>query len=168
MFLLASSTGIEAHWNQCTTSQSLWKCGPNILPWFLYPTSFFEHLLCALCWAEEIEHGTGQGRSLLSGANLLFDIKVVVRFSSVAQSCPTLCDPTDCSMPGFPVHHQLQEFIQTHVIVSVMPSKHLILCHPLLLLFLVFPRIRIFSNESVLCIRCAKYWSFSFSISPSN
>ena len=55
-----------------------------------------------------------------------------VQFSSVAQSCPTLCDPMNPSTPGLPVHHQLLEFTQTHVIESVMPSTHLILCHPLL------------------------------------
>ena len=70
-------------------------------------------------------------------------------------------------MPGFPVHHQLLEPTQTHVHESVMPSNHLILCHPLLLSPLIFPRIRIFSNESALCIRWSKYWSFSFSMSPS-
>ena len=74
----------------------------------------------------------------------------------------------DCSMPGFPVHRQLPEFIQTHVHASVMPSNHLILYRPLLLLPLIFPSIRVFSNESVLCIRWPKYWSFRFSISPSN
>ena len=71
-------------------------------------------------------------------------------------------------MPGFPVHRQLPEFIQTHVHASVMPSNHLILYRPLLLLPLIFPSIRVFSNESVLCIRWPKYWSFRFSISPSN
>ena len=76
--------------------------------------------------------------------------------------------PMDCSMPGFPVHHQLLEFIQTHSIESVMPSNHLILCHPLFLLPSIFPSIRVFSNESVLCIRWSKYWSFKFNISPSN
>ena len=80
------------------------------------------------------------------------------QFSSVAQSCPTLCDPVDCSMPGFPVHHQLLEFAQLMPIKSVMPSKHLILCCPLLLLPSIFPSIRVFSNESVLCIRWPKYW----------
>ena len=70
----------------------------------------------------------------------------------------------DCSMPGLPVHHQLLELIQTHVIESVMPSNHLILCRPLLLPS-VFPSIRVFSD---LCIRWPKYWSLSFSISPSN
>ena len=91
-----------------------------------------------------------------------------IQFSSVTQSCPTLCDPMDCSMPGLPVHHQLPEFTQTHVHELVMPSNHLILCRPLLLPPSIFPSIRVFSNESVLPIRWPKYWSFSFSISPSN
>ena len=73
----------------------------------------------------------------------------------------------DCSTPGFPVHHQLLELTQTHVHWVTMPSNHLILCH-LLLLPSVFPSIRVFSSGSVLCIRWPKYWSFSFSISPSN
>ena len=76
--------------------------------------------------------------------------------------------PCTYSTPGLPVHHQLPEFIQTHVHESVMLSNHLILCHPLLLPPSIFPRIWVFSNESVLCIRWPKYWSFSFSISPSN
>ena len=87
---------------------------------------------------------------------------------SVPQSCPTLCDPMDCSTPGFPVHHQLPEFTQTHVHRVVMPSNYLILCHPLLLLPSVFLSIRVFSNESALRIKWPEYWSFSFSISPSN
>ena len=87
---------------------------------------------------------------------------------SAAQSCPTLCDLTDYSTPGLPVHHQLLDLAQTHVHDSVMPSNQLILCHPLLLLPSIFPSIRVFSNESALHIRWPKYWSFSFSISPSN
>ena len=79
-------------------------------------------------------------------------------FSSVAQSCPTLCNPMDCSMPGLPVHHQLLEFTPTHII----------LCRPLLLPLSIFPSMRVFSNESLLHIMWPKYWSFSFSISPSN
>ena len=71
----------------------------------------------------------------------------------------------DCSTPGFPVHYQIPKLAQTHVIKSVMPSNHLILCCPLLLLPSILPSIRVFSNESVLHI---KYWSFSFNISPSN
>ena len=151
---------------------------------------------------------------------------------SVAQSCQTLCDPMDCSTPGFPVLHHLAELAQTHVhcagdamqascplsspspptfnlsqryfssvqslscvwlfatpwtathqaslsitnsrsppkpmsIESVMPSNYLILCRPLLLLPSIFPSIRVFTNESALCIRWPKYWSFSFNISPS-
>ena len=89
-------------------------------------------------------------------------------FSSVAQSCPTLCDPMNCSTPGLPVHHQLPEFTQTHVHRVGDASKHLILCHPLLLLPPIPPNIRVFSNESALPIKWPKYWSFSFSISPSN
>ena len=85
----------------------------------------------------------------------------------VAQSCLSLCDPMDCSTPGFPVHHQLPELGQTHV-HWVSDTIHLILCHPLLLLPSVFPSIRVFASEPVLCIRWPKYWSFSFSISPSN
>ena len=71
------------------------------------------------------------------------------------------------SMPGLPVHHHLPEFTQTHVMESVMPSSHLILCHPLLLLPPIPPSITVFSNESTLRMRWPKYWSFSFSISPS-
>ena len=91
-----------------------------------------------------------------------------VQFSSVTQSCPTLCDPMNCSTPGLPVHHQLPEFTQTPVHWLAMPSNHLILHHPLLLLPSIFPSIRVFCSESALCIRCPKYWSFSFNISPSN
>ena len=74
----------------------------------------------------------------------------------------------DCSTPGLPVHHQLLELTQAHVIESVMPSNHLILCRPLLLLSSVFPSIRVFSNEKALCIRWSKDWIFSSSISPFN
>ena len=74
----------------------------------------------------------------------------------------------NCSMPGLPVHHQLPESTQTHVIKSVVPSNHLILCHPLLLQPSIFPSIRVFSNKTALHIRWRKYWSFSFNISPFN
>ena len=73
----------------------------------------------------------------------------------------------DCSTPGFPVHHQLSELAQTQSIESVMSSNYLILCCPLLLPPSIFPSIWVFSDESVLCIRWPKYWSFSFSITPS-
>ena len=89
-------------------------------------------------------------------------------FSSVqfTQSCLTLCDPMNRSTPGLPIHHQLPEFTQILVHQSVMPSSHLILCHPLLLLPPIPPNIKVFSNESIR-IRWPKYWSFSFSIIPS-
>ena len=92
----------------------------------------------------------------------------VDQFSSVTQSCPTVCNPMDCSMPGFPVHHQLQELTQTHVHQvgdAIQPSHPL--SSPSLLVFSL-STIRIFSNESVLRMRWPKYWNFSFSISPSN
>ena len=90
-----------------------------------------------------------------------------VQFSSVSQSCPTLCNPMNCSMPGLLVHHQLPEFTQTHVhrISDAIQPSHL--CRPLLLLPPIPPTIRVFSNESTLPLRWPKYWSFSFSIITS-
>ena len=90
---------------------------------------------------------------------------------SVSQLCPTLFDPMDCSTPSFAVLHHLRELPNSSPklmsIESVMPSNHLVLCCPLLLPS-VFPSIRVFSSELALCIRWLKYWSFTFSISPSN
>ena len=83
-----------------------------------------------------------------------------VQFSSVAQLCPTRCNTMNCSMTGRPPKSMFIEL--------VMPFNHLILCLPLLLLPSIFPNIRVFPRESVLCIKWSKYWSFSFSISPSN
>ena len=88
------------------------------------------------------------------------------QFNSVNQLCLNLCDPMDCSIPGFPVHHQHPEMLKLKSIESVMPSNHLIFCHSLLLLPLIFPSIQVFSNESFLHIRWPKYWSFN--ISPAN
>ena len=90
-----------------------------------------------------------------------------VQFNSVSQSCLTLCNPMNRSTPGLPVHHQLPEFTQIHV-HPVMPSSHVILCCPLLLLPPIAPSVRVFSYESTLLMRWPKYWSFSFSISPSS
>ena len=90
------------------------------------------------------------------------------QFSSVAQSCLTLCDPMNYSTPGLPVIINSRSSLRLVAIESVMPSSHLILCHPLLLLPSIFPSIRVFSNESALHIRWPKYWSFRFSISSSN
>ena len=91
-----------------------------------------------------------------------------VQLSPASQSCPTLCDPMNRSMPCLPVHHQFPEPPKPMNIVLVMPSNHLILCRPLLLQPSIFPSIRVFSNESALRIRWPKYWSFSFNIRPSN
>ena len=73
--------------------------------------------------------------------------------SSVAQSYPALCNPMDCCMPAFLIHHQLPNLLKLMSIESVMPSNHLILCCPLLLLPSVFPSFRVFPSESVVCIR---------------
>ena len=94
----------------------------------------------------------------------LFFLRFFLFPSSVSLSCQTLCDPMDCSIPGFPVLHQLLEPAQT----KVHWVGGAILLHPLLLLPSIFPSIRVFSSESALPIRWSKYWSFSFSISPSN
>ena len=106
--------------------------------------------MCKLCVCREWESGKG------------------LQFSLVTQLCPTLCNPMDCSTTGFPGHHISQSLCKLMSIESVMPSNHLTLCRPLLLLPSIFPSIRVFSNESVLRIRWPKYWSFSFNISPSN
>ena len=82
--------------------------------------------------------------------------KASILWRSVTQLCPSLCDPTDCSMPD-----------KLMSVQSVMPSNHLIFCCPLLPPS-IFPSIRVFSNESALCVRWPQYWSFSFKISPSN
>ena len=98
---------------------------------------------------------------------------------SVAQPCLTLCDPMDCNGKDFvtPWTAACQASLSFTISWSllklmsvelVMPSNHLILCHPLFLLSTIFPSMKVFSNELVLCIMWLKYWSFSFSISPSN
>ena len=91
-----------------------------------------------------------------------------IQFSSVTQSCPTLCNPMNRSTPGLLSITNSWSSLKLMSIKSVMPSNHLILCRPLFLLPSIFPRIRVFSNDSVLHIRWPKYWSFSFDISPSN
>ena len=91
-----------------------------------------------------------------------------VRLSSVVQSCPTICNPMDCSMPGLPVHPQLLESTQSHIHWvgdAIQPSHPLLSPSPPTS---IFPSIRVFSNESVLHIRWPKHWSFSFSISTSD
>ena len=111
-----------------------------------------------------------------SNLNIAYELWVIMmcqcRFICCSiTKCLTLCDPVDCSMPGFPVLHHPPEFAQSHVQRVSDASNHLSSvtpCHPLLLLPSVFPSIRLFSNELALCIRWPKYWSFSFSNSPSN
>ena len=91
-----------------------------------------------------------------------------VQFNSVAQACPTLCNPMNRSTPGLLVHHQLPESTQTHVhriSDAIQPSHPLSSPSPPAF---NFPSIRIFSNKSILCVNWPKYWSFSFNISPSN
>ena len=95
------------------------------------------------------------------------------QFSSVqslssVQLCPTLCNPMNCSTPGPPIITNYQSSLRLLSIKSVMPSSHLILCCPLLLRTPIPPSITVFSNELTLRIRWPQYWSFSFSISPSN
>ena len=89
------------------------------------------------------------------------------QFSSVAQSCLTLCNPMNHSTPGLLVHHNSRSLLKLMSIELVMPSSHLILGHPFLLLPPIPPSIRVFSNESTLRMRWPKYWSFSFSIITS-
>ena len=91
---------------------------------------------------------------------------VPVQFISVAQSCPTPCDPMNCSQASVSTTNS-QSSLKLMSIQPVMPSSHLILCCPLLLLPSIPPSIRVFSNESTLLMRWPKYWSFRFSISPS-
>ena len=103
-----------------------------------------------------------------SNSAMIFHRFSSIQFSSVTQSCPTLCEPMNHSTPGLPVHHQLLDPTQTNVHWvgdAIQPS------HPslsLLLLPSIFPSIRVFSNESALLSRWPKYWSFSFNISLSN
>ena len=102
---------------------------------------------------------------------LLISKQTGIKLPAVQFSCTAVFDsiwPHELQMPGLPVNHQLPELTKFMYIESVMPFSHLILCHPLLLLPSIFPSIRVFSNESALCIKWAEYWSFSFNISPSN
>ena len=150
----------------CSSLSILWQCLSLGLEWKLtfsspMATAEFSKFAGILSVALSQHHLLGFDR--LSQKDISS-----VQFSSVTQSCLTLCDPMNCSKPGLPVHLQLPEFTQTHVIELIMPFSHLTLCHPLLLLPPIPPSIRVFSNESTLCMRWPKYWSFSFSISLSN
>ena len=114
----------------------------------------------------EFASDKSQDRALVSFEVLIFCH--LLQFSSVTQSCPTPCDAMNCSTSGLPVHHQLPEFTQTHVhwVGDAIQTSHpLLSSYPLPS---VPSSIRVFSNESALCIRWPKYWSFSFNISPSH
>ena len=91
----------------------------------------------------------------------------LVQFRSVAQFCPTLCDPMNCSTPGLSITNS-RSLPKLMSVESVIPSNHVILGCPLLLLTSIFPRIKVFSNESARRIRWAKYWSFSYNMRPFN
>ena len=118
-------------------------------------------------WREEHAHALLEGHGF--GGNIYQNVECTlstsVQFSSVQPLNLTLCDPMECSTPGFPVHHQLPELLVHRISDAIRPSHP---CHPLLFPPSIFPSIRVFSKVSVLGIRWSKYWSFSFSVSPSN
>ena len=134
----------------------------RILEWVAIPSSK------GSSWPRDQIHISCFGRRILYHWATWAAPSLSVQFSSVAQLCPNLCDLMNRSTPGLPVHHQLPEFIQTHVHQggdAIQPSHPLSSPSP--------PTFNLsqhqgLSNESVLCIRWPKYWSFSFSISPSN
>jgi len=180
--LLAEGEG--GHW-----CNSRWKVNnPQLpFPWGLPVALFKMFSICHLIWSSPSKWERILHRVIGEEVGVFV---IVVQ----SLSCVQLCNPMDCSMPGFPqfssvpllsrvrlfatpwtTAHQASlsvtnswSFPKPMSIRSVMPSNHLILCHPLLLLPSIFPSIRVFSNESALCIRWPKYWSFSFNISPSN
>ena len=119
-------------------------------------------------FASSICHSSWKSEPIEVLINSFSHIFRSLSLSSVAQSCPTLCNPMDCSKTGFPVHRQLTELAQTHVHWAGDPIQP---SHPVSSLsppVLNLPSISVFSNESVLRVRWPKYWSFSFNISPSN
>ena len=123
----------------------------------LYYYIFFRNYFCPE--SEKIIQTSNHGQVITNS-----ELWRTFQFSSVVQLCPALCDPMDCSTPGFRVHHQLLELTQTHVhwvSDAIQPSHPLSSPSPPAS---IFPSI----SESVLCIRWPTYWSFSFSISPSN
>ena len=124
---------------------------------------------CPLHWQADFQpvHHHESSQACFIKCQTHYNFSVNIQFSLVAQLCLTLCNPMNPSTLGLPVHHQLQDPPKLMFIELVMPSNHLIFCCPLLLLPSIFPSIRVFSNKSALCIRWPKYWSFSFSISPS-
>ena len=137
--------------NKIVSNGALLICITTLSP----NTHFFSYSFVCICFLLSHPH-TSDGE------------KVSVQISSVTQSCSTLCNPMDCSTPGLLAVTNSQSLLKLMSIELVMPSNHLILCHPLLLLLSIVPSIRVFSSKSVLHIKWPKYWSFSFSICHSN
>ena len=130
-----------------------------------FPTSL---LFSGQSFTVQCTDGKGEEDTDSRNSHLLNHLIQFLRQFSSVHLCPTLCDPMDCSTPGLPVHHQLPESTQIHVhgvSDAIQPSHP---CHPLLLLPAIIPSIRVFSNKSVLRVRWPKYWSFRYSVSPSN
>jgi len=121
-------------------------------------------LFCPFSWLNNISVYPDLLYPLLCQWEFRLFPSLSAQFSSVTQSCPTPCHPMNCSTPGLPVHHQLPAFTQTQVRQVGDAIQPFVLCRPLLLLPPIPPSIRVFSNESTLCMRWPKYWSFSFSI----
>ena len=143
-------------------SNHLILCRPLLLP-SIFPSIrvFSNELVLAIKWPKYWSFSFSISPS--NDYSGLISIQSV-QFSSLAQSCPTLCDPMNCSTP---ITNSQSSFRLTSIEL-VMPSSHLIICRPLVLLPPIPPSIRVFSNESTLHMRWPKYCSFSFSISPSN
>ena len=120
-----------------------------------------------LWWLEVWNEGISSDMLSMKTPGITISLSPSSCFSSVAQSCPTLCDPMNCSTPGLPITNSWS-LLKLMSIKLMMPSNHVILSCPLLFLPSIFPSIRVFSNESLLRIRWPNYWSFSFNISPSN
>ena len=134
--------------------QTLWLCGHLERVYTLMFLCLPRWLHMKMYWAMYIRYFTM--------------LLIWVQFTSVAQSCPTLWDRWTATYQASPSITNSQSMLKLMSIESVIPSKHLVLCHLILLLPLIFPSIRVFSSESVLCIRWLKDWSFSFSISLSS
>ena len=173
-------------WKQSSTPQfclspkdgksSYWLHSVHGLPFICnYKYGYFCFMLEAVSYVKflDLKKTTFKKEQVFIEGNFLpgekhTQVQITSPYCSVAQSCLTLCNPIDCSTPGFPVFTISQSLLKSMFIESVIPSNHLIFCWPLLLLPSIFPSIKIFSNESALPIKWPTYWTFSFSISPSN
>ena len=148
---------IETNENENMTSQNLWDVVKAVLR---------GRLIAIQAYLQKQEkHQTSSYLKQLEKEEMK---NPKIQFSSVAQLCPTLCDPMNHCTPSLPVHHQLPESTQTHVhwVGDAIQQSHPLSSPSSPALNL--PQVRVFSNESALCIRWPKYWSFSFNISPSN